>query len=323
MGLSMSDILLGEVNSERADAFLIEMGGRGLIEVPQSTDVLAYFVLDGSIKIQAQRAETPTTLQAGEYGLFYYGGAHRVYVDARCPSVRGTTMTQWPVGDQPAELKIGNSPPAAKFLSAALRLVYLVNRPHPENPMPALVHLQHDAQHVLANGALVTDVKAIQAACQGPGASAFVNCLMNMHLTHAIRCASANLDTVFKHLADAPYLMSSDRERAVATAVRLLNTHLERAWTVASLAREVAQSRSTFAATFNKRVAMGPMQYLHTVRMQKAAELLRAYRLDLPLFNVARRVGFGSASAFARAFKLHYGLSPRAFGKQAQARGSD
>jgi transcriptional regulator GlxA family with amidase domain len=131
-----------------------------------------------------------------------------------------------------------------------------------------------------------------------------------------MRCGGMDLEYAFRDLMRSPYLMGSEKSRAVATAVRLLQTHMEKSWTVASLAREVGQSRSTFAATFSACVGTGPIEYLSKLRMERAAALLAEHRLNLPLTVIAHRVGYEAPSSFARAFRTHFGLSPRAFGRR-------
>lgn len=320
MGMSLTDILLRDVNSERADSVRVEMGSRSVIRVPKSNSIVAYLVLEGHLVIETDHLSAPTVLQPGEYGVLLYGSPHCLYVDARRPSVRGVAMPQWPSGDEPGELKVGQGATKARFIGAALRVIHNPTRAHIENPVPDLFHLKQGAEHVFKDGALLSDVARIDAACGGPGANAFVNSLMNMHLTHSIRCAGMRLESAFQQLTSSPYLMSSEKTRAIAAAVRLLNTHPERNWTVGSVAKEVMQSRSTFAATFRSCVGSGPMEYLNKVRMERAAELLAEQRLELPLLTIAARIGYGAASSFARAFKVHYGISPRAFCKQSRGR---
>ncbi|NWD92461.1 helix-turn-helix transcriptional regulator, partial [Pseudomonas sp. K5002] len=54
-----------------------------------------------------------------------------------------------------------------------------------------------------------------------------------------------------------------------------------------------------------------PMDYIRTRRLQMARGLLRDSQL--PIGEIAARVGYGSQSAFAAAMLREFGLSPRAF----------
>jgi AraC-like DNA-binding protein len=53
------------------------------------------------------------------------------------------------------------------------------------------------------------------------------------------------------------------------------------------------------------------MDYLHDVRLRRAAQLLS--RGDLSVDEIASKVGFSSRSHFSRTFRDHFGASPLAF----------
>jgi AraC-like DNA-binding protein len=74
------------------------------------------------------------------------------------------------------------------------------------------------------------------------------------------------------------------------------------------LARTAALSRSAFFERFTRTLGVAPMEYLLAWRMAVAKDLLR--RSDVGLSEVARRVGYGSASAFSTAFSRHVGQPP-------------
>ncbi|HSI81357.1 MAG TPA: AraC family transcriptional regulator [Solirubrobacterales bacterium] len=61
----------------------------------------------------------------------------------------------------------------------------------------------------------------------------------------------------------------------IGPAIALIHRHPERAWTLGSLAAEVAMSRSAFAARFTELVGEPAMRYLARWRMHLAATALR------------------------------------------------
>jgi AraC-like DNA-binding protein len=81
-------------------------------------------------------------------------------------------------------------------------------------------------------------------------------------------------------------------------------------WSVASLARETAMSRSAFAARFTELVGEPVMQYVTRWRMQVALDWLQ--HDDVPVAELAARLGYESEAAFSRAFKRTVGISPGA-----------
>jgi AraC-like DNA-binding protein len=83
------------------------------------------------------------------------------------------------------------------------------------------------------------------------------------------------------------------------------------AWTLETLARDVALSRSALAERFSHFVGQPPMQYLTRWRMQAAARLLADGQAKVSA--VALQVGYDSEAAFSRAFKRAVGVPPSAW----------
>lgn len=101
-------------------------------------------------------------------------------------------------------------------------------------------------------------------------------------------------------------------------ALALIHRQPDRAWTVADLASELAMSRSAFSARFTKVVGEPVMQYVTRWRMQVA---LRSFEEgQTTTAELARKLGYRSEAAFARAFKRVLGVSPGAAKKR---RGED
>lgn len=98
------------------------------------------------------------------------------------------------------------------------------------------------------------------------------------------------------------------RDEQIGRALTLIHRHPERAWTVASLAKEASMSRSGFSARFTSLVGHSAMRYLLQWRMQLARTQLRA--TSEPLSVIADRLGYQSEAAFSRAFKRVFGVAP-------------
>ena len=76
------------------------------------------------------------------------------------------------------------------------------------------------------------------------------------------------------------------------------------------MAREAGMPRARFAARFHTVVGQTPADYLAAWRVGWGQRLLRKGE---PLGRVAEAVGYGSASAFTRAFTRHLGVAPGAW----------
>lgn len=104
------------------------------------------------------------------------------------------------------------------------------------------------------------------------------------------------------------------RDPIVGRAIALMHERPAENWSLASLAKEVAASRSVLAERFTRLLGMPPMQYLAHWRLQLAADLL--LRGDSGVAGVGQRVGYSSEAAFSRAFKRAVGESPASWRKR-------
>jgi AraC-like DNA-binding protein len=120
------------------------------------------------------------------------------------------------------------------------------------------------------------------------------------------------LEVLGQHLASSP---SADRGWLAALADPLLGPALalvhgepQRPWTVAELAAGAVTSRSLLDERFRQVLGRSPIRYLTEWRMHLAEDLLATS--DITVFELARRVGYRSEEAFARAFKRERGVPP-------------
>jgi len=87
-------------------------------------------------------------------------------------------------------------------------------------------------------------------------------------------------------------------------------------FSIDSLAEQMNMSRSNFYRKLKALSNMSPNDYLRTLRMNRAAELLTG---GTRVSEVAARVGFTSSSYFAKCFKAQYGVLPKDYTLQSQA----
>lgn len=107
------------------------------------------------------------------------------------------------------------------------------------------------------------------------------------------------------------------RDEQLGRAIGAIHREPGADWTVESLARKAAMSRSAFAARFTRIVGEPAMRYLARWRLQVAREALRD--CEDPLGVVAERFGYRSEAAFSRAFKREFGVSPGSDRRAARA----
>ncbi|NJP94769.1 helix-turn-helix domain-containing protein [Nonomuraea sp. FMUSA5-5] len=85
--------------------------------------------------------------------------------------------------------------------------------------------------------------------------------------------------------------------------------NLDRRVSVAELAARALMSRRTFARAFKSATGASPHAWLLAQRLDRAEHLLET--TDLPVEEVARRVGYGSATVLRERFVARRGVAPR------------
>ncbi len=91
-----------------------------------------------------------------------------------------------------------------------------------------------------------------------------------------------------------------------------VSTNLQKKITVSDIARQLHVSESTLTHLCTKRLGMSFYRYVTQRRLDLARQLMLACS---DLGTVAENVGFCDYSAFFRAFKQEYGLSPSEYRK--------
>jgi AraC-like DNA-binding protein len=94
----------------------------------------------------------------------------------------------------------------------------------------------------------------------------------------------------------------------IRQAIAYIEQRAAQRLSVQSIARHVAMSPSHFAHRFREIASTSPMQYQKHVRLERARVLLVADGQSPA--QVARSVGYASASHFTRDFKRQFGLPP-------------
>src|SRR5262249_21735800 len=143
---------------------------------------------------------------------------------------------------------------------------------------------------------------AAEAAELRPGGEAVITRLGDILVIQAIR---AWMDS--DPAAHTGWL-GALQDPQIGRAISLIHRDPARDWTVASLADELAMSRSAFSARFTELVGEPVMRYVARWRMHVAVDALQEEGATVG--ELADRLGYRSEAAFSRAFKRVIGRSP-------------
>lgn len=167
--------------------------------------------------------------------------------------------------------------------------------------LPTLLHVRS-----IERLPLLVQLVREESIAQRPGRDLVLGRLVEVLLIEALRGAPSE--------AAPPGLLRALADTRLAVAMRHMHGDPARSWTVVELAKKAALSRSAFFERFSRAVGLPPMEYLLAWRMAVAKDLLR--RSDVPLAEVAERVGYSSASTFSTAFSRHVGQAPSHYARQ-------
>ena len=107
--------------------------------------------------------------------------------------------------------------------------------------------------------------------------------------------------------SEAPWL-----EQAIAQ----VEAHIsDDGYSVEQLASHLCMSRMTFYRKIQAATGQKPTEFIRTIRLRRAAELLREGRMNVT--EVSYATGFSSVSYFSRCFRTMFGVSPTSFSKTA------
>jgi AraC-like DNA-binding protein len=105
--------------------------------------------------------------------------------------------------------------------------------------------------------------------------------------------------------------VESERIMRIGRAIAHMERHFDEGVTLPALAKMVGMSDRSFYRSFSMATGESPLAYLRTLRINKAAAMLRS--TDKNVTEAAFECGFNDSSYFARQFRRVFGVSPRQF----------
>ena len=97
----------------------------------------------------------------------------------------------------------------------------------------------------------------------------------------------------------------------IQAAVALIERHLHRDLSLEEMARAVGLSASRFRHLFKAETSVSPLQYVTSVRMRRAKEMMESPSLSVK--QVRHTIGMRDKKHFSARFKKTYGLTPKEY----------
>jgi AraC-like DNA-binding protein len=273
------------------------------LELPALDDCLMFHVVTtGRCWLEVEGAER-RLLQAGDFALVPHGEGHRLTSQPGTTAAKLFDLPRELVSDRYEILRHGGGGVVANIVCGVVRFEHPAAQRLVEL-LPRLITI--DASSALQMEWIHTAVRlmAVEAREMLPGGETVITRLSDILVVQAIRTWIA------QDPAAQTGWLGALQDKQIGRALALIHRDPARAWTVASLASEVAMSRSALAARFTELVGEPAMRYVARWRMHLA--LTRLKEDDSSLGELAGRLGYQSEAAFSRAFKRYVGVSPGA-----------
>jgi AraC-like DNA-binding protein len=235
----------------------------------------------------------------GDLALVPHGGGHALRSEPGTDAPGILDLEREEVSERYEILRHGGGGAKTMLICGAVRFDHPAARDL-VTVLPDVVHIEAGTEWIQSALRLM----GAEARALRPGGEAVITRLADILVIQAIR---AWLET---DPAARTGWLGALQDPQIGRAISLIQREPARDWTVASLARELAMSRSAFAARFTELVGEPVMQYVTRWRMNVAFDALRDGGATVG--ELAARLGYRSEAAFARAFKRVVGVPPGA-----------
>jgi AraC-like DNA-binding protein len=281
----------------------------GLTLPPMPGYIWFHVVTSGRICIETEEGHSHW-VQPGELALVPHGKGHRLRSEPGAPAPPILELPLEQVSDRYELLRYGGGGARTILICGAVRFDHPAARNVVEI-LPPTIHVQASDSPQIERIQSTLNLMAAEARELRPGGEAVMTRLADILVIQAIRSWIETDPT-----ARTGWL-GALRDRQIGRALALIHRDPARPWTVSSLARELAMSRSAFAARFSDLVDEPAMQYVTRWRMQLALDALEEEGATVA--ELANRLGYRSEAAFARAFKRVIGVPPGTVKREARA----
>jgi AraC-like DNA-binding protein len=149
-----------------------------------------------------------------------------------------------------------------------------------------------------------------EADARSPGGTSVVERLTEIILIELLR------SEVMASRGAARGLLAGMTEPTVAKALASMHASPQAHWTLASLAKASATSRSVLSDRFGSTMGKSPMRYLREWRLFLASNALA--HNAMPISRIAEEAGYDTEAAFSRAFSRLHGMPPARWRAQAR-----
>ncbi len=280
------------------------MDGDLAIQWPKHEGIKCYAMLSGHCWLSVEGVPEPVLVTAGDCFLLPRGLPFCLATDPSLPPVDFRMLRMaW------SSLKTVPQETAERYIVGGHFLLTGTQADILLGSLPPIVHIQKESDKAALRWSL--DRLREELRDPQPGGSLIAQQLAYVMLVQALRL----------HLAEGKRggvgWLFALADKQMSAAISAMHDDPGHPWTLQTLAKRAGMSRSVFAHRFKATVGTSPMEYLTHWRMLLAGD--RLTHSEEALSVVAASLGYGSQSAFGKAFRKAMGCSPKQHRRKAGA----
>jgi AraC-like DNA-binding protein len=274
------------------------------LQFPCDRSVGLHVVTEGAIYLHAPSIAEPLRLEAGDIAVMARGCTHCIGTKPTLSDMKRVQFADnWQVPDAPPA---SQATPHA-VISGAYQFWHTPLHPFFQEMPDWFVLRAKDGPY---SSSLTHSLKLLEQeiSLHALGSESIVYGLLDVIFVLLMR------EIVARQRVAQPGWSHSIQDPQVHRAVLALHLDCAHQWTLEELATHAGLSRTSLAERFRTNMGNTPLNYLRTVRMQKAMGILS--ESDRSLEQVAQEVGYQDAFSFSKVFKRTVGVAPREFRRQ-------
>lgn len=271
------------------------------LQFPCDRSMGLHIITEGEVYLHAPSIAEPLRLQAGDIAVMARGCIHSISTQNDLQSARPVSLAmKWPLADTDASDTTAKS----ALISGAYQFWHTPVHPFFKE-MPDWLVLRADEGPYPQGLAHSLELLGQEFAIGDLGSETLVYGLLDVIFVMLMR------EIVQRQGAAASCWSHAIQDPHVMKAVQAMHNDCAHGWTLDTLAKLAGLSRTSLAERFRQSMNNTPLNYLRTVRMQKAMTVLKESERSLE--QIAQEVGYTDAFSFSKVFKRTAGMSPREF----------
>lgn len=273
------------------------------VEVPAFGNVARFHMaMRGGCWLAVAGLERPLRLSTGDLAVIPHGAAHVLSDEPGRPATHVDQVVRQTGYDGDGALYFGGPDEEQSCKLFCGHFEFEEGSVHPIlEALPAVIHVPNTQTMNAFWLEAVMRFVASEVHASMPGSDAIIHRLTEIIFIQVVR-------TFVDQQGDRAGCLAAVLNPKLGRSMSQIHLAPERQWTVEALAREAGMSRTVFADRFSALVGMTPLAYVTHWRMERARREIR--ETELPLIDIAERIGYSSEAAFNRAFKRQFNQTP-------------